>query len=626
MSTSSSGSGSSSSGAKRPAESDLAELPSAKRLAVDLAAAAGGGSSPSIHSPASSNAAPLGEHAHPLSSAAASASQDAADEEQTGGFQAGIVKTQLAHLRRQFAVVKSEAETTRARVTQLTSQRNQDALVADEVMRQWTQVQDEMTSTLMSIDPVSGLQEHAQFVAQPYSTGLAAHVAELNSQTTPTLADTAWFLRVRDTTQARAQQLRSVIAKLAVSIDQQRAVIHGLTQQRNELMSNSAALSPVAATVAQENAQQQTKLHDLQNALAALQQELFQRSNDLASQAATVDLKASLAASQHEIELLNDELRSAQRKSLKLEEEVREYREARSTNAATSSLAASTSALLAAATAATDPSTGPSTPLTAPPTLLPATSTEGGSASSSNPAEVEALQRQVAALLKTMQDHHAAFDTHRDEKSRLLKEVQALKQQLSFLPDAVIAGHPMYKQLKVQCDTAVKELMDARVLMDMLQREHFKLMQARRVELEQIELAEVARRNGYVEELRRLEDHYAKVKNEYDKLLYRQEKKTLSETTIQSSTANQEMRELIQSLQSQNTLLKSEVARNRSKADDLRVALAKLNPNDPLVQQAMAAAAEQDSASGGASTSSGSNSGANSEAVATIKQLREDLK
>ena len=59
---------------------------------------------------------------------------------QLGGFQAGIVKSQLTQLRRQFTVYKSEVDASRLRITKLSDQRNQDALVVDEVMRQWTQV------------------------------------------------------------------------------------------------------------------------------------------------------------------------------------------------------------------------------------------------------------------------------------------------------------------------------------------------------------------------------------------------------------------------------------------------------------------------------------------------------
>lgn len=61
--------------------------------------------------------------------------------------------------------------------------------------------------------------------------------------------------------------------------------------------------------------------------------------------------------------------------------------------------------------------------------------------------------------------------------------------QLSLLPDVLVFNHPLYRQLKVQCDTAVKELLDTRVLMELLQREMLKILQSRRAELEQVEVS-----------------------------------------------------------------------------------------------------------------------------------------
>lgn len=155
-----------------------------------------------------------------------------------------------------------------------------------------------------------------------------------------------------------------------------------------------------------------------------------------------------------------------------------------------------------------------------------------------------------------------------------------------------------------------------------------------------LKIAESSRRDSYVEELRRLEDHYAKVKNEYDKLLFRNEKKNLSESSSSNAAASQEMRDLIRSLQNQNNLLKNEISRARTKCDGLRVALQKVNPDDVALKTIESQQAEtlssattstigdsQGSSSSSASTSTSvTRSASESEMLATIKQLREDLR
>ncbi|KAL4223065.1 E3 ubiquitin-protein ligase BRE1A [Mactra antiquata] len=175
----------------------------------------------------------------------------------------------------------------------------------------------------------------------------------------------------------------------------------------------------------------------------------------------------------------------------------------------------------------------------------------------------ELATNRLAELEKLQKDHQKA-----------LKDIEQLKLDLQHLPESVIVETTEYKCLQSQFSVLYNESLQMKTQLDESKNLVLTNKNAHLRQIEQMESDELLNQKKLRSEVVQLEDALGHVRKAYEMLRIEFEQTLAAHE--QTGSINQEMRNLIQSLQKHNQQLKAEAQRNRRKVKECQVEIAKL--------------------------------------------------
>eukprot|EP01135_Chromosphaera_perkinsii_P011591 Nk52_evm30s2449 gene=Nk52_evmTU30s2449 len=181
-------------------------------------------------------------------------------------------------------------------------------------------------------------------------------------------------------------------------------------------------------------------------------------------------------------------------------------------------------------------------------------------------SEIEDLKTELEIEKERNSKRLKELEQVRNEKIRLQQEFNALRMNLGSISEEKVMQTPYYCILHTQYSLAVKDALEAKAALERFKQDLSQSVLTRRGELESLENAEKQRVMQIRDRLQRQESEYVRMKNEIDRLTYELERKAANS---EQSHVNQEMRQLISNLQNNNSSLKAEVLKYRSRCDDL---------------------------------------------------------
>ena len=155
-----------------------------------------------------------------------------------------------------------------------------------------------------------------------------------------------------------------------------------------------------------------------------------------------------------------------------------------------------------------------------------------------------------------------------------LKEVERLKMELSTLPEHVVVETTEHKCLQSQFSVLYNEAMQLKTQLEEARGQLQTVKSAHMRQIEQMESEELMTQKKLRTEVIQLEDMLAQVRKEYEMLRIEFEQNLAANE--QTGPINKEMRNLIQSLQTQNNQLKGEVGRYKRKCKEANLEILKL--------------------------------------------------
>ena len=155
-----------------------------------------------------------------------------------------------------------------------------------------------------------------------------------------------------------------------------------------------------------------------------------------------------------------------------------------------------------------------------------------------------------------------------------LKEVERLKMELSTLPEHVVVETTEHKCLQSQFSVLYNEAMQLKTQLEEARNQLQTVKNAHMRQIEQMESEELMTQKKLRTEVIQLEDMLAQVRKEYEMLRIEFEQNLAANE--QTGPINKEMRNLIQSLQTQNNQLKGEVGRYKRKCKEANLEIVKL--------------------------------------------------
>lgn len=175
----------------------------------------------------------------------------------------------------------------------------------------------------------------------------------------------------------------------------------------------------------------------------------------------------------------------------------------------------------------------------------------------------ELATNRLAELEKLQKDHQQA-----------LKEIEQLKLDLQHLPENVIVETTEYKCLQSQFSVLYNESLQMKTLLEESRNQLQTNKNVHLRQIEQMESDELLAQKKLRTEVIELEDALGQLRKAYEMLRIEFEQTLAAHE--QTGSINQEMRNLIQSLQKHNQQLKAESLRNRRKLKDSQSEINKL--------------------------------------------------
>jgi E3 ubiquitin-protein ligase BRE1 len=195
------------------------------------------------------------------------------------------------------------------------------------------------------------------------------------------------------------------------------------------------------------------------------------------------------------------------------------------------------------------------------------------SSSSSNNYLNKNLEKQVTELEAMLEEHRELSSSRLQELEKInldyqssLKQIEKLRTELKTIPESVIEQSSEYKNLQTKYSLIVNDNMKLRQAFE----ETRNLLEMSRLtfqrQLEQMESEELANQKKLGSEMMHMEEQLASVRKENELLRIEYEQNVAANE--QTGPINKEMRSLITTLQANNKLLKSDIARTKKRLEE----------------------------------------------------------
>merc|ERR550539_2354273 len=187
---------------------------------------------------------------------------------------------------------------------------------------------------------------------------------------------------------------------------------------------------------------------------------------------------------------------------------------------------------------------------------------------------LEELQTDLEDQRELAQNRMAELEKVQGNYKECLQEVEKLKMELSTLPEYVVVETTEHKCLQSQFSVLYNEAMQLKTQLEEARNQLQMVKNAHMRQIEQMESEELMTQKKLRTEVIQLEDMLAQVRKEYEMLRIEFEQNLAANE--QTGPINKEMRNLIQSLQTQNNQLKGEVGRYKRKCKEANLEIVKL--------------------------------------------------
>merc|ERR1712156_873403 len=192
-----------------------------------------------------------------------------------------------------------------------------------------------------------------------------------------------------------------------------------------------------------------------------------------------------------------------------------------------------------------------------------------------------AERKSVEQITQDLEEHRelatnrlAELEQTNTHYKQALKEVEKLKMELSTLPEHVVVETTEHKCLQSQFSVLYNEAMQLKTQLEESRNQLQVAKNTHMRQIEQMESEELLAQKKLRTEVIQLEDMLAQVRKEYEMLRIEFEQNLAANE--QTGPINKEMRNLIQSLQTQNNQLKGEVGRYKRKCKEANLEIVKL--------------------------------------------------
>jgi E3 ubiquitin-protein ligase BRE1 len=183
------------------------------------------------------------------------------------------------------------------------------------------------------------------------------------------------------------------------------------------------------------------------------------------------------------------------------------------------------------------------------------------------------LEKQISELEAMLEEHRELASSRLQELEKInldyqlsLKQIEKLKSDLKTIPESVIEQSSEFKYLQTKYSLIVNDNMKLRQAFD----ETRNLLEMSRLtfqrQLEQMESEELANQKKLGSEMMHMEEQLATVRKENELLRIEYEQNIAANE--QTGPINKEMRSLITTLQANNKLLKSDIARTKKRLEE----------------------------------------------------------